>query len=167
MPPSIIIRSAKHDEHEALCGLFFELDEFHRLERPNIFRRPLGVQRTTEFLDAAISGPDSTILIAEDSTKGLLGLVTLFVRVVPASIVRDERRFVDMDNLVVKPDARRSGVGQLLVSASVAWSASRNVPAIELGVWTFNTGSKSFYEALGFETIVERMSLPIAQQPEI
>lgn len=164
MPISPMIRPAIRSDHETLLDLFLELDEFHRRERPNIFRRPVGPQRSTEFLDATVRGPDSTILVAEGSAKRLLGFVTLFVRTIPASIVRDERRFVEMDNLVVRSDARRQGVGRLLVAAAAAWSASKDAPAIELSVWSFNTVGKFLYQATGFETIVERMVLPIAGQ---
>jgi len=162
---SPIIRPASSDEHEVLRDLFLELDEFHRRERPGIFRRPVGPQRSAEFLDATIRGPDSTILVAEDPAKRLLGLVTLFVRMIPASIVRDERRFVELDNLVVRADARRQGVGRLLVAAAAAWSASIDVPTIELSVWSFNTCGKSLYHAAGFETIIERMAMATARQP--
>jgi len=164
MPALPIIRPASSHEHEALCGLFLELDEFHRREKPDIFRRPAGPQRTAEFLDATICGTNSTILVAEDAARGLLGLVTLFVRTVPASIVRDERRFVELDNLVVRADARRQGVGRLLMAASVAWSASMEVPTIELSVWSFNACGKSLYRATGFETITERMMMPTSRQ---
>lgn len=164
MPISPIIRPASSDDHETLRELFLELDEFHRRERPDIFRRPVGPQRSKEFLDATICGPDSTILVAEGSAKRLLGFVTLFVRTIPASIVRDERRFVELDNLVVRSDARRHGVGRMLVAAAAVWSASRDVPTVELSVWSFNTFGKSLYHATGFETIIERMVLPIAGQ---
>ena len=111
--PSPIIRPASSDEHEMLRDLFWNSDEFHRRERPDIFLRPVGPQRSAEFLDATICGPDSTILVAKEPAKRLLGLVTLFARPIPASIVRDERRLVELDNLVVRADARRQGVGRL------------------------------------------------------
>ncbi len=165
MPTSPIIRPASRHEHDRLRDLFRELDEFHRLARPDIFRRPTGPQRSAEFLDATISGPDSTILVAEAPTKQLIGLVTLFVRTLPASIVRDEQRFVQLDNLVVRADARRQGVGRLLVAASAAWSANVDAPMIEVSVWSFNAAGKSLYHATGFETIIERMVMPTAQSP--
>jgi ribosomal protein S18 acetylase RimI-like enzyme len=113
---------------------------------------------------AAGRGPDSTILVAEEPAKRLLGFVTLFVRMIPASIVRDERRFVELDNLVVRADARRQGAGRLLVAAAAAWSASIDVPTIELSVWSLNACGKFLYHATGFETIIERMAMATARQ---
>jgi GNAT superfamily N-acetyltransferase len=103
--------------------------------------------------------------VAKEPAKRLLGLVTLFARPIPASIVRDERRLVELDNLVVRADARRQGVGRLLVAAAAAWSASIDVPTIELRVWSFNVFGKSLYHSTGCETIIERMVMPTARQP--
>jgi ribosomal protein S18 acetylase RimI-like enzyme len=164
MPVSPIIRPANRHDHGMLCELFRELDEYHRRERPDIFRQPSGPQRSAEFLDATMNGPDSTILVAETPAAQLIGLVTLFVRTIPANIVRDERRFVEVTNLVVRADTRRQGVGRLLVEAAAAWSARVGAPGIELSVWSFNACGKSLYRATGFETITERMVMDTARQ---
>ena len=69
----------------------------------------------------------------------------------PATPVRDERRLVEIDEIVVRPDRRRRGV-------ATAWAREQpGVVSVELNVWEFNDEARAFYEARGFETLVRRM----------
>ena len=47
----ILIRQATVDDYDALVALFDELDEFHRLARPDVFRRFDGPARTYEQIE--------------------------------------------------------------------------------------------------------------------
>ena len=79
------IRSARARDREALCKLFEELDELHRLERPDIFRKPYGARREASWLDQIMAGPDSVILVAEREERALLGLAVLIEKATPAA----------------------------------------------------------------------------------
>lgn len=161
MKMPVTLRSAHPREHEALCALFQELDELHHRVRPDIFRPPTSASRPQAFLEATIAGPQSTILVAADAQDQLLGLATLFVHTVAATIVRDARCFVELDNLVVAAQARRHGVGRLLVQGAIDWTRGKGIPALDLSVWAFNAQARAFYKALGFETATERLHLPL------
>lgn len=125
MKMPMTIRPAHPAGHEALCALFQELDEVHHRVRPDIFRPPTGAPRTQAFLEATIAGPQSTILVAANAQDQLFGLATLFAHTVAATIVRDERRFVELDNLVVTAQVRRHGVGRLLVQGAIDWTKGK------------------------------------------
>ena len=158
MDVPILIRPALREDFERLCALYEELDEHHRRARPDLFRAPAGSGRERSFVDALIAGPDCTIIVAENRTESLLGFVTVIVRTTPASSVRDERRFAEVDSLVVSRHARRRGIARELVNAADQWSSSRGVASLELSVWEFNQEAAAFYEAVGFETVLRRMS---------
>ena len=51
----------------------------------------------------------------------------------------------------VAPEARRSGVGRMLIDAIVGWAAERGVRTIKLMVTSVNGGAMEFYRRLGFE----------------
>jgi ribosomal protein S18 acetylase RimI-like enzyme len=51
----------------------------------------------------------------------------------------------------VAPEARRLGVGRMLIDAIVAWAAGRGVKTVRLMVTSVNDGAMEFYRRLGFE----------------
>jgi GNAT superfamily N-acetyltransferase len=85
----------------------------------------------------------------------------VIIKLAPASSVRDARRFAEIDNLVVRGDARRSGVARALVTASIEWTRSRNVGRIEVAVWSFNSGAVDFYREIGFAPATERLGMDL------
>jgi len=50
----------------------------------------------------------------------------------------------------VTHEARRSGVGRMLIDAIVAWAAERGVKTIKLMVTSVNDGAMEFYRRNGF-----------------
>ncbi len=59
------------------------------------------------------------------------------------------------------PAYRKSGVGKMLVSAVLEWSASRGVKTVELLVTGINDGAIRFYERLGFVKTGRTQQYPI------
>ncbi len=156
------IRQASPRDFERLCRLFAELDEFHRQARPDMFVRPQGPARDPAHIEALIAGPDSTILVAEDSAfPHLVGLATVLIRDIPAVALRRARRVAEVDNLGVARHARRHGVGRALMRAAMEFAEARCIATVELGVHEFNAGAIAFYEALGFRTVTRRMGLRV------
>jgi ribosomal protein S18 acetylase RimI-like enzyme len=155
------IRPARDEDFDQLCDLYEELDEHHRRARPDLFRTPSGPRRERSFVRSLIAGPDSTILVAQAPSGRLLGLSTVIIRIVPASVIRDERRFAEIDSLVVRVDARRRGIARALVQASAAWSSARGMATLELKVHEFNQDALAFYKAAGFTTTIRHMARQI------
>jgi ribosomal protein S18 acetylase RimI-like enzyme len=163
MKRSFLVRKARPGDFDALCALYQEIDEHHREARPDLFRVPVGERRERSAVAALIEGDDSTILVAEDGSL-LLGFVTMIVKTVPANIVRDERRFAEIDNLVVRAGARRQGIAHALVDAGAAWASARAIETLELSVYAFNIGALAFYRSEGFDPLVVRMTRPLRGQ---
>jgi len=59
------VRQATMGDYDALVALFDELDEFHRLARPDVFQRFDGPARTRGQIEQWLAGPGSTVLVAE------------------------------------------------------------------------------------------------------
>lgn len=53
-------------------------------------------------------------------------------------------------DLAGTPDARRMGVGTVLMKAGEAWARDRGLPALSLDVWSTNERALAFYRRLGY-----------------
>jgi ribosomal protein S18 acetylase RimI-like enzyme len=157
------IRPAASGDFKRLAKLFDELDEFHRRGRPDLSGKPQGPAREPEEIEALIAGPDSTILVAEDSAfPHLIGLATVRVRETPALPFQPSRRIAEIAHLGVARHARRHGIGRALMREAQAFAAVRDATAVELSVHEFNTGAIAFYEALGFHPLTRRLGMRLA-----
>ena len=156
---TFIIRQATEADYEQLCDLFAELDTFHRVARPDLFRKPEGPPRDRSHVARLIASPASAILVAAQPDARILhGFATLIGHERPATPVRPARRIVEIDNLCVRVDARRQGIGSALVEDADRWAQRKGYDGIELSVHAFNDDARKFYEASGFETALLRMT---------
>ena len=62
----------------------------------------------------------------------------------------------DIQTLAVAPDARRLGLGRLLVTSLVAEAAARGASEVFLEVRADNPVARALYDSLGFEQIAVR-----------
>jgi ribosomal protein S18 acetylase RimI-like enzyme len=159
---SISIRPALPSDIAALIPLFEELDEFHRLALPTVFRKPIGARREQSWLDWLIAGPDQAILVAEGPQTEIVGLIVLIARSIAANSVRDARRFVEIDQLVVAGAARRRSVGRSLIEAAKAWGRAREISNLEVSAWSFNVETIEFYRKAGFGPTIVRFAMSSA-----
>jgi ribosomal protein S18 acetylase RimI-like enzyme len=104
-------------------------------------------------------GPDEAVLVAKGPHAETVGLVVLIARSIAASSVRDARRFVEIDQLVVSSTTRRRGVGRSLIDASKAWGRARGISRLEVSVWSVNVETIEFYRKIGFAPTNERFAL--------
>jgi diamine N-acetyltransferase len=161
MDRAITIRPAVLADYDGLCALWTVLDELHRIALPHMFRVPVGPRRQVGYVRSLIDGPDSTLLVAEAGDGALLGFLTVILRVAPAMSIRPERRYGEIDNLVVEPSHRRTGIGRSLMEAAERWAESRGLNSLDLGVHAFNREALAFYQSVGFSTRLRLLSRPV------
>jgi diamine N-acetyltransferase len=159
MTNSITTRPAKLAEAPSLETLFEALDEHHRLALPHIFHTPTAARREQSWLEKRVAGPDSAILVAEGVDGQIIGLVVLVTRAIEASTVRDARRIVEIDELVVAAEARHLGVGSRLIQAAKNWAQARDISDLEVCAWSFNLEAIGFYKRVGFQPTVTRFAM--------
>jgi GNAT superfamily N-acetyltransferase len=157
-PLAIRVRPASVGDHEALCGLFDQLDEMHRQARPDMFQPFPPPARAREQIARWLAQPDSTVLVAE-SDDGVIGLVVLLTRTPSAFAGAVPRKVIEVDNIVVRADQRSRKVGRRLLAASVEWSRQRRASHVEVAVHAFNSDAQRFYESFGFTPSMNRLVL--------
>jgi GNAT superfamily N-acetyltransferase len=152
------IRAAAAGDYDQLCELFAEVDAMHRDRLPDIFHQPNGPPRSKERVSSLISGPTSTILVAE-RRDALLGLAVVVELPASTNPLHVPRRVVEIVTLVVRKLARGQGIGKSLLRASLAWARQREAEHVQISVYAFNEDALRFYTAEGFEMSVHRLLL--------
>ena len=157
-PLPIRVRLASLRDYEELCGLFDQLDEFHREARPDMFQAFPPPARTREQIAQWLAQPDSTVLVAQ-SEEGVVGLAVLLTRTPSGFAGAVPRKVIELDNLVVRADQRGRKIGRRLLAAVVEWSRQRRATHVEVAVHDFNRGAQRFYQSFGFASSVNRLVL--------
>jgi len=154
--PIVNIRPAQAEDYEALCSVLAEADLMHRSALPDLFRVTEGPARDREYIADIIASENSVIMMAE--IKGeLVGALEARILEAPAIPIMVPRRYAVVDNVVVKQEHRRLGIGRALMDQAHHWAKDRGVSQIELSVYEFNKPALSFYRKLGYRTTSRRL----------
>ena len=105
------------------------------------------------FLGTQLAEKDVAIFVAERA-GAIVGYVYAGVEPRSWKELRDVAGF--LHDVVVDPDARRSGVGTRLIETAAAWLASRGVARVMLWTAAKNKEAQRLFEHLGFRrTMIE------------
>ena len=152
------VRPATLRDYEAMCALFGELDEFHRLARPELFQAFGKPVRSQLQVARWLSEAGSTILVAENE-EGVVGLAVLLTRPPSPFAGAVARKVIELDNLVVRGDQRGKKIGRRLLAACVEWVRDRKATHLEVAVHAFNRDARRFYEGFGFQPSIDQLML--------
>ena len=143
------IRQATPVDSFLLSSLCMDVQRLHAQHHPRIFKTPQSSDFASTFFDEMLTDAEVTIYIDEDAQA--LGYI--FCKL----IEREEtpftypNRFLHIDQVSVRPDAQRRGVGTALMDQVEKLARELGVSKIRLDSWDFNTRAHTFFEALGFE----------------
>jgi GNAT superfamily N-acetyltransferase len=101
-----------------------------------------------------------TLLVAEDDS-GVLGTADMIV--VP-NLTHGGRPWAMVENIVVLPDRRRSGVGRLLLDDVFARARAANCYKVQLMSNQKREEAHFFYDAFGFEPSAQGFRLYLDEQ---
>ena len=151
------IREAVASDYESLCVLFDEGDALHRENLPWIFQKPGGAVRERDYVLGLIADEAVGFFIAQVRDR-LVGLICVMIRESSEIPIFVRRRYAVVDNVVVKREFQRTGIGRALMEKAHEWAVAEGADGIELNVWEFNQEAIEFYRALGYETASRKMS---------
>jgi ribosomal protein S18 acetylase RimI-like enzyme len=169
----IAIRAATARDYDALNEIIGHVDGLHREHLPHIFQEPDGPPRDREYMMAVLADELHGIFIAEaeepvqkhaegpvlSAVEGaILGFVQLTIRDAPPIPILVPRRVAVVENLAVREDFRRAGIGRALMRHAQRWAEELRATEIELNVYEFNQAAINFYRNLGYATSSCRMS---------
>jgi diamine N-acetyltransferase len=152
----VTIRPAVSGDYDAVCALYREADRLHAEHAPYAFLDGGPFPRTREWFDAAIAARDGALVVAE-LDGGVAGLVRIVERHAPGGPPFVPRRFVMVEEIVVRGDRKRRGIGRQLMTYVDTWARERGIDEVELTVWAFNDPAQALFTHLGYTTVQHRM----------
>ena len=137
-PAAEAVREAVTEDAEALHALMGELADALG-DRSPLF----GAMRTQ--LEKLLAEPGARVLVVEGA-EDLVGAASMWIKpdLAHGDVV------IEVPMLVVSGNARRRGVGQLLVKEIRRIAAEENAALIELVATKENDVARAFYKSLGF-----------------
>jgi ribosomal protein S18 acetylase RimI-like enzyme len=158
----LTIRPATAQDYDDLCEIIAEVDEMHRQRCPHIFQKPPGPARERDYILGLLADEDHGLFVAEIAGQ-LAGFLHVLAHDTPPIPILVPRRLAVVDNLVVRRDLRRAGIGRALMERAEQWAREQGATEIDLHVFEFNAGAIAFYRRLGYETRTRRMSKGLDQ----
>ena len=106
---------------------------------------------------AMMEAPSAYWLVAEEEQP--IAFLSAEFRERPESWCLVSHRVCYLAGIVVAPEFRRRGIARALLTELKREADARGVAGIELDVWSFNEQAKRFFIRVGFQGLMERMTL--------
>ena len=152
-----VIRPGTTADVPDMLRLWREMMDFHAQVEPR-FRplpQPEGEQAWEKYLREDILGNSEWCVFVADADGSLVGHIMGTVRDrVP---VFEPERYGYVTDIVVDPEARRSGIGRALFAALQDWFRAHGVSVLELQVAHHNPASQAFWRAMGCTDYMDAM----------
>ncbi len=146
------LRRAEPRDRDALAGLFAELLGHHAALEPAFAVRADVRERLPGIVARLLRQSDAAVFVWEEAGD-VAGFCSVCVTRAPDAMVEASR--AEIEELGVRSDRRRTGIGRVLVDAACAWAKSRGAARIEVRVAVRNAEGQAFWRALGYGGFVE------------
>ena len=154
------IRRAERGDAAALGKLGAALMQTHYAFDTRRFLEPgAGAEAGyARFLASQLNDDESVVFVAERDDV-IVGYVYAAIEPLSWKDLRDECGFIH--DLLVTSDARRSGVGESLLNAAIAWLREQKMPRVVLGTAAQNDTARRLFERRGFRPTMIEMTLEL------
>ena len=116
----------------------------HRQRCPQIFQKPPGPARERAYIQGLLADEDHGLFVAEVGGR-LAGFLHVMAHDTPPIPILVPRRLAVVDNLVVRRDLRRAGIGRALMERAEQWARRQGATEIDLTVFEFNAAAFAFF----------------------
>jgi len=143
----LLIRDMKKEDYRSVLELYRQAYALHLENRSDVFARtepPL----TEEAYSGLLADQSAVALIAEADGVAV-GICAAKIREPSGNPVLLPRKIALIEDLCVREDCRRRGVGGALYEEAAARAKARGAHSLELHVWAFNGDAVGFYERMG------------------
>ena len=147
----VLYRRAREGDQKALERLINVLDAAHAEARPDLYYVAGEHPRGPDFLATVLSSFDELLIVA-DCDGDVAGFVHLKIKHTPAAPSVHERRYAEIDSVVVDPKKRGTGIGRELIETALACAGELGIADQQINVHAFNQDAQRLYERMGFQT---------------
>jgi ribosomal protein S18 acetylase RimI-like enzyme len=144
------IRPATPKDSLTLSALCRDAQSLHAENHPQVFKMPQSDKFAVEFFDEILASPEFTTYIAEADGRPL-GYILCRLVDRPENAFTFTNRFLLIDQISVRPDAQRRGVGTSLLKKAEGLARELGFAKIQLDSWDFNLEAHACFEKFGFE----------------
>ena len=142
-----VIRTATAADLPAILELYRILDEELVDLQPDFF---CAAPREEEPLQRYIASADADFLLAEQEGTVVGLALVLYAGWTPEFSCVLPHRYASLNDLVVRREKRRQGIGSTLLAATKRWARDRRLEYLELNVLSQNSNAIELYEAHDF-----------------
>jgi ribosomal protein S18 acetylase RimI-like enzyme len=144
------IRPAISKDSLILSALCRNVQSLHAEHHPQVFKMPHRDGFAAEFFDEILASPDFKAYIAEEDAHPL-GYILCRLVDRPENDFTYENRFLLIDQISVRPEAQRKGVGTALLKQAEKLARELGLSKLQLDSWDFNLDAHACFEKFGFE----------------
>ena len=148
---AVTIRSVTPADYDDVIAMLTQIAALHHRGRPDLFYGS-GAKYTHADLAALAAKEGFSIFIADTPSVSCAGYLFCQIADTEAHAPMKPYRRLWIDDLFVRPEARRDGVGSALLAHARAFAAEKHCERVELNVWEFNEAAIAFYARNGFST---------------
>jgi ribosomal protein S18 acetylase RimI-like enzyme len=141
------VRSATRRDLDRLVELWMELLEHHAPLDSYYRTRPGSEPDWRRFIEHLLGDRDTALFVWEEDGQ-LLGFCGAQVEEAPGMLAETAR--AEITDLLVRPGARRRGLGRELAEAALGWIRGRGVARATVQVAARNAEAQAFWRALGW-----------------
>lgn len=152
------IRHAIESDLTTLANLLLAVHELHVKAHPEVYRE-ISYETAVESLLSRL-GTNTHLRVAEFEME-ILGYCSARIQTSPSIPILEPRRFIYVDEVVVRQQSRKSGVGRALIDDLKAFARQQGISDVELDVGRFNSEAKAFFQAQSFQVLRERMGTQV------
>lgn len=149
------IRNATPEDSLLLSSLCVDVQRLHAKHHPDLFKLPQTDDFAVTFFDEALNDAVTTIFLAEEDGQAL-GYVLCKPTERPETLFTFAMRFLLVDQISVRPQARGRGVGSALLASVDELARRLNLLQVQLNSWGFNTDAHAFFERNGYQKFNHR-----------
>ena len=160
----MVIRHVAMNDLPRVNELRRQVNDLHVQGKPGWFKPGFG-EELQQYLYTLFNSEDHEILVAELDGEIVGFTCTKYVDR-PESPYSLRRRYVEIEELGVDENCRRSGTGRALVEAVRTIAKEKGVRRIDLNMWEFNENALKFYESMGFSTYRRYLEMHIDESDE-
>ena len=143
----ILIRDFTFDDFELINMLMNQVHKLHLDNRPDIYAESDYPLSETDY--KSIVQDQNSIAILAECNGDILGFCIVTIKQPSKNPVLVPRRIAYMEDLCVREDYQKKGLGKQLYSEVLNRIKNFDVASLELMVWSFNEGAIEFYKNMG------------------
>lgn len=154
------IKAASTDDYESISQLFWESDNYHFQNQPNIYNETKEHFRQFEYIKKLIEDPKSLFYTLEINNK-IVGFIYGYEELKGFLPFHKKRKYFYIENIIIGKRYQQKGYGKLLLQKIINDCKEKKYSDIVLNVYTFNKKAISLYNSFGFQELSKDMILEL------